>query len=58
MGTELPGTAAQAGFPADKGERSEAAIAANVLNRRLEARAPNQKWTAGFTHIWTAEGRL
>ena len=26
--------------------------------RRLKAEAPNQKWLADFTYIWTAEGWL
>ncbi len=46
------------GLPADNGERSNAAIAANVLDRQFEASAPNQKWVADFTYIWTAEGWL
>ena len=46
------------GLPADKGERSCAAIAANVLDRQFEASAPNQRWVADFTYVWTAEGWL
>jgi putative transposase len=46
------------GLPADTGERSRAAIAANLLDRQFEASAPNQKWVADFTYIWTAEGWL
>ena len=46
------------GLPADTGKRSRAAIAANVLDRQFEASAPNQKWVADFTYIWTAEGWL
>ena len=46
------------GLPADRGERCRAAIAANVLDRQFEASAPNQKWVADFTYIWTAEGWL
>lgn len=34
------------GLPADTGERSRAAIAANVLDRQFEASAPNQEWVA------------
>ena len=34
------------------------AIAANVLERQFEAPAPNRKWVADFTYIWTAEGSL
>lgn len=44
------------GLPKDHGERS--AIAANVLDRQFQADAPNQKWVADFTYIWTAEGWL
>ncbi len=44
------------GLPTDTGERSEAA--ANVLDRQFMATAPNQKWIADFTYIWTAEGWL
>jgi len=43
-------------LPQDKGERT--AIAANVLDRQFQADAPNQKWVADFTYIWTAEGWL
>lgn len=32
--------------------------AANVLDRQFVATAPNPKWIAGFTYIWTAEGWL
>jgi putative transposase len=46
------------GLPADTGERSRAAIAANVLDRQFEAAAPNLRWVADFTYIWTAEGWL
>ena len=44
------------GLPKDTGERS--VIAANVLDRQFAAEAPNQKWVADFTYIWTAEGWL
>jgi putative transposase len=44
------------GLPPDKGERNE--VAANVLNRQFVATAPNQKWIADFTYLWTAEGWL
>ena len=44
------------GLPEDRGERS--AIADNVLDRQFQADAPNQKWVADFTYIWTAEGWL
>jgi len=44
------------GLPKDRGERS--AVADNVLDRQFQAEAPNQKWVADFTYIWTAEGWL
>jgi putative transposase len=44
--------------PPDLGERPDTAVAANVLDRAFEAPAPNRKWIADFTSIWTAEGWL
>ena len=44
------------GLPKDRGERSM--VADNVLDRQFQADAPNQKWVADFTYIWTAEGWL
>ncbi|MBT9166383.1 MAG: hypothetical protein DDT25_01067 [Chloroflexi bacterium] len=44
------------GLPKDDGQRS--VIAENVLDRQFSADAPNQKWVADFTYIWTAEGWL
>ena len=44
------------GLLSDKGTRHEAAD--NVLDRQFEAKAPNQKWIADFTYLWTAEGWL
>jgi putative transposase len=29
-----------------------------VLDRSFEAPAPNRKWIADFTYVWTAEGWL
>ncbi len=43
-------------LPFDSGHRS--VIAPNVLDRHFEAGAPNQKWVADFTYIWTSEGWL
>lgn len=37
---------------------ARAAVADNVLDRQFQADAPNQKWVADFTYIWTAEGWL
>jgi putative transposase len=44
------------GLPKDDGHRS--IIADNVLDRQFSAEAPNQKWVADFTYIWTAQGWL
>jgi len=33
-------------------------FAPNVLDRTFEAPAPNRKWIADFTYVWTAEGWL
>jgi putative transposase len=45
-------------LPPDPGERQAAAVAPNMLGRSFEAPAPNRKWIADFTCIWTAEGWL
>jgi putative transposase len=45
-------------LPLDVGERQVAAVAANVLDRTFAAPAPNRKWIADFTYVWTAEGWL
>jgi putative transposase len=45
-------------LPPDRGERQVGAVAANVLDRTFVAPAPNRKWIADFTYIWTAEGWL
>jgi putative transposase len=42
--------------PFDTGERS--IVAPNVLDRQFDATAPNQKWVADFTYVWTGEGWL
>ncbi len=44
--------------PQDAGVRSVHAIAPNVLDRQFTATAPDQKWVADFTYLWTAEGWL
>ena len=38
--------------------RCSAISSPNVLGRQFSAQAPNQKWIADFTYIWTAEGWL
>ena len=44
--------------PPDSGERQAGAVAPNVLERGFNAPAPNRRWIADFTYIWTAEGWL
>jgi len=46
------------GRPLDRGVRPALAPAENLLARQFEATAPNQKWVADFTYLWTAEGWL
>lgn len=46
------------GLPADTGKRVPGSVATNLLDRQFTAHAPNQKWVADFTYIWTAEGWL
>ena len=45
-------------LPSDTGLREVHAIAPNILDRQFHAVAPNRKWIADFTYIWTAEGWL
>lgn len=45
-------------LPTDQGVRPEHSIAPNLLDRSFEATAPNQRWVADFTYIWTAENWL
>ena len=45
-------------LPSDAGARPTANLAANMLDRQFDATAPNRKWVADFTYIWTAEGWL
>lgn len=46
------------GLPLDSGERAPGVVPANILDRQFHAGAPNQKWVADFTYVWTAEGWL
>lgn len=55
-GTARCGRPRRRGLPNDVGQRS--VTAENVLDRQFSAEAPNQKWVADFTYIWTAEGWL
>jgi putative transposase len=45
-------------LPSDTGKPSAAAIPANMLDRDFQASAPNVKWVADFTYVWTLEGWL
>jgi putative transposase len=45
-------------LPPDLGDRQMGSVAPNVLDRGFEAPAPNRKWIADFTYVWTAEGWL
>jgi putative transposase len=45
-------------LPADAGKCSSRVVSPNVLNRQFGAPAPNCKWVADFTYIWTSEGWL
>jgi putative transposase len=45
-------------LPPDLDERQAGAVAPNVLDRAFQAPAPNRKWIADFTYIWTTEGWL
>jgi putative transposase len=44
--------------PANAGLQGPSAVSPNVLNRQFDAPAPNRKWVADFTYLWTAEGWL
>ncbi len=44
--------------PAGKGGRPESSIVPNTLKREFAATAPNRKWVADFTYVWTSEGWL
>ena len=45
-------------LPAEPGPQGPRAVSPNVLNRQFDAPAPNRKWVAAFTYLWTAEGGL
>ena len=45
-------------MPAETGPQGPSAVSPNVLNRQFGAPAPNRKWVADFTYLWTAEGWL
>ena len=45
-------------LPSDTGVQPATELAANILGRQFHAPAPNRKWAADFTYIWTGEGWL
>lgn len=45
-------------LPSDRGPRPLHQIAPHLLERDFTATAPDQKWVADFTYIWTREGWL
>jgi len=45
-------------LPSDTGQRIADAVSSNVLDRQFHAPAPNRKWIADFTYVWTTEGWL
>ena len=45
-------------LPSDIGHRIADAVSPNVLDRQFHAPAPNRKWIADFTYVWTTEGWL
>ena len=47
-----------AALPSDPGPRTLHQIAPHILDRDFTATAPDQKWVADFTYIWTREGWL
>jgi putative transposase len=42
----------------DTGIRPVTELAANILDRQFHAPAPNRRWVADFTYIWTLQGWL
>lgn len=44
--------------PMVQGGDSPLSVSPNLLNRQFAAEAPNRKWAADFTYLWTAEGWL
>ena len=44
--------------PGEAAHLTQHTIAPNLLQRQFEAEAPNRRWLADFTYIWTAEGWL
>jgi putative transposase len=45
-------------LPSDTGVRPVTELAANILDRQFHAPAPNCRWVADFTYVWTSQGWL
>ncbi len=45
-------------LPGDSGVRPASELAANILDRQFHAPAPNCRWAADFTYVWTLQGWL
>lgn len=45
-------------LPSDTGARPATELASNILDRQFHASAPNRRWVADFTYIWTLQGWL
>jgi len=45
-------------LPSDTGIQPATEVAANILDRKFHAPAPNRRWVADFTYIWTLQGWL
>ena len=45
-------------LPSDTGVRPATELAANILDRQFHAPAPNCRWVADFTYVWTLQGWL
>ena len=43
-------------LPPDLGKAAGDSVALNVLDCTFEAAAPNRKWIADFTYVWTRGG--
>lgn len=44
--------------PADRGQRPAHPLASNVLSREFAVDAPNRRWVADITYVWSREGWL
>ena len=44
--------------PSRKSGQHNKAVASNLLDQNFSAEAPNEKWAADISYIWTAQGWL